>query len=173
MEKGLLIVFTGDGKGKTTAALGLAMRSCGHRMRVCMIQFVKGKWKSGETDAARRFEDLMEIHTLGKGFVKTEKDIERHRKGAKQAWEFTKEILKSSKYRVVILDELTYLIKYKMIDEDEVVETLARKPEDLHIIVTGRKAPQSLIDAADLVTEMCDIKHPHKVGVRAQQGIEF
>jgi cob(I)alamin adenosyltransferase len=173
MEKGLLIVFTGNGKGKTTAALGLAMRACGHRMRVCMIQFVKGKWKSGETEAARRFEDLMEIHTMGKGFVKTEKDIERHRAVAKQAWEFAQDILMSSKYRFVILDELTYLIKYKIIDEVEVVQTLARKPADLHIIVTGREAPESLIDVADLVTEMRDIKHPHRVGVKAQRGVEY
>ncbi len=173
MKKGLLIVLTGSGKGKTTAALGMAMRACGHRMRVCMIQFVKGKWKTGEIDAARRYRDLMEIHTLGKGFVRNQKDIERHRKVAKQAWEFTKDVLKSSKYQVVILDELTYLIKYKMIEEDEVVEILARKPEDLHIIVTGREAPETLIDAADLVTEMRNIKHPHRIGMRAQRGIEF
>ena len=173
MKKGLLIVFTGNGKGKTTAALGLALRSCGHKMRVCMIQFVKGKWKSGECEAVKRFKGLIDIYTLGKGFIYNSEDIERHKESAKEAWQFAKKIMSSEEYSVVILDELTYLIKYRIIQEKEVVKFLSNKRNDLHVVVTGRKAPQSLIYAADLVTEMRDVKHPLKKGIKGQKGIEY
>jgi len=173
MKKGLLIVFTGNGKGKTTAALGLALRAFGHNFRVCIIQFVKGKWKTGEMMAAGRFEGIMDFFVKGRGFLFNSKDIVRDREAAKEAWKFAKGVMTSLQYRMVILDELSYLIKYKMIEEDEVVDFLSKKRADLHVIVTGRDAPDSLIDLADLVTEMREIKHPFKSGIKAQKGIEF
>jgi cob(I)alamin adenosyltransferase len=173
MKKGLLIVFTGKGKGKTTAALGLAMRALGHKRRVCFIQFIKGSWKTGELVSAKRFDELMDVFTMGKGFILDEKNMEKHKKAALEAWQFAKKVILSEKYDIVILDELTYLIKYKMIEEIEAVAFLTGKPKDLHVIVTGRGAPRSMIEAADMVTEMKTVKHPLEIGIESQKGIEF
>jgi len=171
--RGLLIVNTGKGKGKTTAALGLALRALGHGMRVCVIQFIKGKWKSGEVEAAKRFDDLLDMHVLGRGFTWESEDLEEDTRVAQEAWRFAKETLGAGRHDVVILDELTYLIKYEMVSEAEVLEALASRPQGMHVVVTGRDASPSLIEAADLVTEMQAVKHPFEQGVTAQKGIEF
>lgn len=173
VKKGLLLVYTGKGKGKTTAALGLIFRALGHGFKVGMIQFIKGNWKYGELNSSKRFEELLDFHVLGRGFTWESKDIEKDIQVAQEAWAFAKEIINSGKYQLVVLDELTYLIKYKMVAEDEIVGFLKNRPEDLHVVVTGRDAPQSLIDTADLVTEMTEIKHPYHAGVKAQKGIEY
>jgi cob(I)alamin adenosyltransferase len=173
LKKGLLIINTGDGKGKTTAALGTAFRALGHGLRVCVIQFIKGSWKYGELEAAKRFSDLMEFHVMGKGFTWKSKDLEEDKKVAGQAWIKAKDAILSGAFDLIILDELTYLMIYKMVPEEEIIETLLYKPENLHIVVTGRDAPKALIDAADMVNEMGEIKHPFREGIRAQRGIEF
>jgi len=172
-KKGLLIVYTGKGKGKTTAALGLTFRAIGHGLNTCIIQFIKGSWKYGELESAKRFEDLLDFHVLGRGFTWKSDDIEKDIKLAKEAWSFAKNIINSEKYKLVILDELTYLIKYKMVDEHEIVSFLSNRPKDMHIVVTGRDAPESLIEIADLVTEMKEVKHPYHAGIKAQKGIEY
>lgn len=172
MTKGLLMVNTGNGKGKTTAALGLIFRALGHGHKVCLIQFLKGSWKYGELEAAERFKDLLDVHVLGKGFTWTSTK-EVHTEAGLKAWEFAKETLGSGKYQLVVLDELTYLMNYGMVPEEEVVDCLAHRPEGLHVVVTGRDAPPSLIRIADLVTEMREVKHPYQSGVQAQKGIEY
>jgi cob(I)alamin adenosyltransferase len=173
MEKGLLIVHTGNGKGKTTAALGLAMRALGHKQKVCVIQFIKGGWQYGELLSAKRFEDLLDFHVMGNGFTWTSREIRQDREIARQAWDFAKTQIASDKYQLVILDELTFLMTFGFIRQAEVIEELNRKREDLHVVVTGRDAPQALIDAADIVTDMIEMKHPFKNGIKAQKGIEF
>ena len=173
MKRGLIVVFTGKGKGKTTAALGCAFRAIGHGCRVCMIQFVKGTWKSGELVTVKRFSDLMELHTLRKGFITSADDVEKYRDAALEAWEFSKKVIHQLKYDMVILDELTYLTKYSLISERDVLDVLTHKPEGIHLIITGRDAPVSLVNAADLVTEMKEIKHPLKGGIKCQKGIEY
>ncbi len=173
MNKGLLIVNTGNGKGKTTAALGLAMRALGHGLKVCIIQFIKGSWKYGELDAATRFEELLDVHVMGKGFTWKSQDLEADKKLAQEAWEFAKRILALGKYQMVVLDELTYLIKFHFIPEDEIVDVLTTRRDDMHVVVTGRDASPALLEAADLVTEMIARKHPFKDGIKAQRGIEF
>jgi cob(I)alamin adenosyltransferase len=173
LKRGLLIVFTGNGKGKTTAALGCAFRALGHRCRVCMIQFIKGPLKSGELQTVKEFGGRMEIHPMGKGFIWNEKDLERNRGIALRAWEYAKSALSAPGYDLVILDELTYLVKFGLLGESELLAALEARPSNLHVIVTGRDAPASLIEAADLATEMNEIKHPLREGIRAQKGIEF
>ncbi len=173
MAKGLLIVNTGDGKGKTTAALGQVFRALGHGFRICVIQFIKGSWKYGELEAGKQFPDQLEIHVMGRGFTWKSEDIDKDIKVAQEAWDFAKQVVLSNKYDLIVLDELTYLISYGMVAEEEVVNFLKLRPEKLHVVVTGRGASQSLMDAADLVTEMKDIKHPFAAGVKAQPGIEF
>ena len=173
MGKGLLIVNTGNGKGKTTAALGLALRALGHGLPVSIIQFIKGTWKYGELFSVKRFEDLLDFHVMGKGFVWKAENAHRHNKAAQDAWALAKKSLKAKKYRVVVLDELTYCMHYGFIPEAEVVDVLCRRRKDLHVVVTGRDAPKTLIDAADLVTEMREIKHPFQNGIKGQKGIEF
>lgn len=173
MKKGLLIVLTGNGKGKTTSALGMAFRAMGHGLKVCIIQFIKGSWKYGELESAKRFSDLLDFYVLGKGFTWQSENLEEDIKIAREAWDFAKETINSNKYEMIILDELTYLIKYKMVSEEEIVNFLLNRPENLTVVVTGRDASKLLIDSADLVTEMVSIKHPYDVGVKAQKGIEF
>ncbi|CAN2046616.1 Corrinoid adenosyltransferase [Candidatus Magnetomoraceae bacterium gMMP-13] len=173
MKKGLLMVNTGNGKGKTTASLGLAVRALGHGFKVCIIQFIKGNWKYGELKLAEHFDDLLEFHVMGKGFTWKSDNIEEDIEIAKKAWEFAKEKIFSNKYKLIILDELTYLISYEMVNENEVIEKLSNRPEGLNIVVTGRDACPALIDIADMVTEMKNIKHHYKEGIRAQKGIEF
>ena len=173
MKKGLLIVNTGNGKGKTTAALGQAFRAMGHQLNVCMIQFIKGSWKYGELYAKDRFDDLMDFHVMGKGFTFESDNLDEDIKIARAGWDIAKAALMSDKYFLVILDEFTYLLKYNFIDKDDVITCLQQRRADLHVIITGRDAPQSIIDAADLVTVMQEVKHPLKAGVKAQKGIEF
>ena len=173
MKKGLLMVFTGNGKSKTTAAIGQALRAVGHGFKVCFIQFIKGSWKYGELIAAERFEDLLEWHVLGRGFTWKSDNLAKDIEVAQKAWDFAKEVINSGKFQMVILDELTYLITYKMVSETEVLQILASRSEHVHVIITGRDATQSLIDAADLVTEMKEIKHHFHEGIKAQRGIEF
>jgi cob(I)alamin adenosyltransferase len=173
MKRGLLILYTGDGKGKTTAALGTALRGLGHDYRICMIQFVKGPWITGEWKALDVFGERMRIHATGKGFIRNTKDMDRDRAAAKEAWQLAKETLTSTDYDMVILDEVTYLLKYGMVEEDEVCDHLRDRRADLHVVVTGRNAPECLIELADMVTEMREIKHPLRRGIKAQRGIEF
>lgn len=173
MKKGLLIVLTGNGKGKTTSALGMAFRAIGHDFKVCVIQFIKGSWKYGELESAKRFDDHLDFHVMGKGFTWDSDNLEEDTKIAREAWDFAKEVINSGKYKMVVLDELTYLIKYKMVDEKEIVDFLLNRPEDLSVIVTGRDASKLLIESADLVTEMVSIKHPYESGIKAQKGIEY
>ncbi len=169
----MLLVFTGNGKGKTTAALGQAFRALGHGMRVAVIQFIKGSWKYGEMEAAKRFPDQLDFHVMGRGFTWKSDDLTKDIAKARTAWQFTCNLLQHNQHQLVILDELTYLVTYKMITEEDLLAGLARRPKDMHVVVTGRNASPGLIDAADLVTEMCEIKHPYKKGVKARKGIEF
>ncbi|MBM4326916.1 MAG: cob(I)yrinic acid a,c-diamide adenosyltransferase [Deltaproteobacteria bacterium] len=173
MKRCLLMVYTGNGKGKTTAAIGQAVRAMGQGMKVCFIQFLKGSWKYGELTAAERFSDLMEFHVLGRGFTWKSEDLEKDIAVARAAWELAKEKILSAEFQMVVLDELTYLIQYNMVEEAEIVGFLSARPANLHVVVTGRDASEALIQAADLVTEMREIKHPYSAGVKAQKGIEF
>ena len=173
MSQGLLIVNTGDGKGKTTAALGQAFRAVGHGFRVCFLQFLKGSWKYGELEAAKRFEDLMEIRALGRGFTWKSEDLNEDIQSARDAWDLAKQVIASGKFKMVVLDELTYLITYGMVPEEDILNTLRNRPPELHVVVTGRDATPGLIELADMVTEMNEIKHPFRNGIKAQRGIEF
>lgn len=171
-RKALVIVNTGSGKGKTTAALGLLLRAWGRGMRVCMLQFIKTTTGNyGENRAARKLG--VELIPLGKGFTWLSKDIERDKALASRCWALAEEKLYSGEYDVVILDELTYALTYGWLPVDEVLEALRGRPEGVHVVITGRDAPPELVEFADLVTEMREIKHPYKQGVKAQPGIEF
>ena len=175
-KKGLIIVHTGPGKGKTTAALGIALRAVGQGLKVLMVQFIKGSWHYGELDAARMLgEDRFKILPMGRGFVKvgTEKPEPEDVRLVEQAWKFGSEKIKSGEYDLVILDEINYAISYKMLDPEMVTETLKHKPEMVHVILTGRNAHPSIIELADLVTEMREVKHPYQKGILAQRGIEY
>lgn len=172
-RKGLVILNTGNGKGKTTAALGLLMRSWGQDLRVVMLQFLKaktGKW--GEVRAAQRMG--VEVIPLGKGFSWMSENIEQDRAVAQECWRQCREKIESGLYDVVIMDEITYTLKYHWLEIEEILSTLRQRDPNMHIVITGRDAPEELIEFADLVTEMREIKHPYKLqGVRAQKGIEF
>jgi cob(I)alamin adenosyltransferase len=173
MKKGLLMVFTGDGKGKTTSALGLALRSAGHGKKVCFIQFIKGSWKYGELAAMEKHRELIDFHVMGKGFTWKSENIEEDKAAAREAWEFARGAISSGEYALVVLDEFTYLLNYGMIDPEEAMATLSQKPTDLHVAVTGRYAPEELTEKADMVSEIRAVKHPYTEGVKAQKGIEF
>ncbi|MEQ9642843.1 MAG: cob(I)yrinic acid a,c-diamide adenosyltransferase [Alphaproteobacteria bacterium] len=178
IEKGLLIVHTGKGKGKSTAAFGLVMRALGHGFPVGIVQFVKGKWQTGERGVLERFPDLVTIRTMGEGFTWETQDRQRDIAAAKAAWAAACEMIEACRgpepaYKLLLLDELNIVLRYDYLDLDEVVRVLRDRPKDLHIVVTGRNAKEPLIDAADLVTEMTMVKHPFRAGVKAQQGIEF
>lgn len=173
MTKGLLIVHTGTGKGKTTAAIGMALRAAGHDLPVCFIQFIKGSWHYGEIDGFKRFAGLIDLHVMGRGFTWKSEDIEHDALLAREAWAFARETIQSGRYHTVVLDEFTYLLHYGMLDIETCLECLRNRPPQQHVVITGRYAPPRLIDAADLVTEMQAIKHPYSSGVKAQQGIEF
>lgn len=173
MKKGLLIVNTGDGKGKTTAALGLAMRAAGHGLKVCFIQFIKGSWKYGELEAVKKFSDTIDFYVMGKGFTWKSEDLEKDRAAAHDGWGFAQAAMAGGQYQLLVLDEFTYLLMYNMIDLQPVLETLTARPTNLHVVITGRGAPPALIEAADLVTEMQPVKHPLQQGIKAQKGIEF
>ncbi len=172
-EKGLLIVHTGKGKGKTTAAMGLAMRCIGQGMKVGIVQFVKGVWATGEREVLAKFPELCVFTAMGEGFTWDTQDRQRDVAAAARAWEKAKEMMADPSYRMVILDELNIVLRYDYLPFEEVLETLRGKPRDLHVVVTGRNARDDLIEAADLVTEMTQVKHPFRSGVKAQAGVEF
>jgi cob(I)alamin adenosyltransferase len=172
-ERGLLIVHTGKGKGKSTAAFGMVLRCLGHGMRVGIVQFVKGVWSTGERIALERFGDLVTCRAMGEGFTWDTQDRARDIAAARNAWETAKAMLSNPSYRLVLLDELNIVLRYDYLPIDDVVAVLKAKPRDQHVIVTGRNARPELIEAADLVTEMTLVKHPFRSGVKAQRGIEF
>ena len=170
---GLLVVHTGKGKGKSTAAFGMVCRAIGHGMKVAVIQFVKGKWETGERKVLEAFPDQVDIRTMGEGFTWDTQDLGRDIEAARLAWKQAKEMMADPSYGMILMDELNIVLRYDYLQIEEVVETLAGKREDLHIIVTGRNAKDPLIDAADLVTDMTMVKHPFRSGFKAQAGIEF
>jgi cob(I)alamin adenosyltransferase len=172
-EKGLIIVHTGTGKGKTSAALGMVFRALGHGMRVGVVQFTKGAIETGEAAFAKQMEGQIDFYTLGEGYTWETQDRARDTAVAAKAWEQARELIGDPRYQIVVLDELNIVLKYGYVPLDNVLETLRRKREGLHIIVTGRNAKEELIDLADLVTEMKLIKHPYKSGIKAQKGIEY
>jgi cob(I)alamin adenosyltransferase len=173
IEKGLLIVHTGKGKGKSTAAFGMVMRCLGHGLRVGVVQFVKGRWETGERGLLERFPDLVTINTMGIGFTWETQDRARDIAAARAAWEQAKALMADPAYKLLLLDELNIVVRYDYLPIAEIVETLKSRRPDLHVIVTGRNAKPELIEAADLVTEMTMVKHPFRSGVKAQAGIEF
>lgn len=172
-ERGLVIVHTGTGKGKSTAAFGLVLRCLGHGMRVGIVQFVKGAWATGERTVLARFPDLVTMRAMGEGFTWETQDRARDIAAARAAWELAKAMIADPGFRLVLLDELNIVLRYDYLPVDEVVAALKGKPRDLHVVVTGRNAKPELIEIADLVTEMKLVKHPFRVGVKAQAGIEF
>ncbi len=172
-EKGLLIVNTGPGKGKSTAAFGLIMRALGYEWPVGIVQFIKGAWETGERKALERFPDLVRWYSMGEGFTWETQDKARDIAAAEAAWAKVKELMADPRIRLLVLDELNIALRYDYLPLLEVVDTLKARRPDLHIVVTGRNAKPELIEAADLVTEMGLIKHHFSAGVKAQQGIEF
>src|SRR6202045_5166940 len=172
-ERGLLIVHTGAGKGKSTAAFGMVMRCLGHGMRVGIVQFIKGAWDTGERHVLERFPDLVTCRAMGEGFTWETQDRARDIAAARAAWETAKAMIADPSHSMVLLDELNIVLRYDYLPLDEVVAVLKAKRRDLHVVVTGRNARPELMEAADLVTEMTLVKHPFRAGVKAQPGIEF
>ncbi|MEW5795697.1 MAG: cob(I)yrinic acid a,c-diamide adenosyltransferase [Candidatus Zixiibacteriota bacterium] len=175
-KKGLLIVYTGNGKGKTTAALGMCVRAVGYGWRACVIQFVKGSWKYGELEGIKRLAPEVELRVVGEGFVgiiDDDKDIEVHRQAAREGLEQVKEILVSGRFPLVILDELNVAMDLGLVSADAVRDLLACRSDKQHLVITGRGAPDWLLEIADLVTEMREVKHPFQKGVLAQKGIDW
>ncbi|MGI0046222.1 MAG: cob(I)yrinic acid a,c-diamide adenosyltransferase [Nitrosotalea sp.] len=177
MEKdGLVIVYTGKGKGKTTAALGMALRAVGYDYKVCMIQFIKGSWHYGEMTSSKRLEPEFELTAVGKGFVGIMDDkspIEDHKKIADEALVIAKEKISSGKYNIVILDEINYAVNLGLIQLDDVIKLIRERPRNVNLVLTGNHVKDEIIELADLVTEMKEIKHPFKSGIRAKKGIDF
>ena len=175
-SKGLLIVYTGDGKGKTTAALGMCVRAVGYDWKVCLIQFVKGSWKYGELKGIKRLEPNVEIHTVGEGFVgivDDDKGFDEHRSAAQKGVEFAIEKIRSGEYRLIILDELNVAVNLGLVTGEEVEAIIDACGPDQHRVITGRDATEELKERADLVTEMLEVKHPYQKGVLAQKGIDW
>jgi cob(I)alamin adenosyltransferase len=174
-DKGLLIVNTGSGKGKTSAALGMVFRHIGHGMPVAVVQFIKSPtWDTGEAKLLARFPDLVTLHIMGEGFTWETQDRARDIAAARVAWERAQALIRDDRHRLVLLDELNIVLRYDYLPVDEVVAFLRdEKPADKHVVVTGRNAPPTLVEAADLVTEMTLVKHPFRQGIKAQKGIEF
>ena len=172
-EKGLLIVHTGTGKGKSTAAFGLALRMLGRGMRVGVVQFIKGVWHTSERDALAKFGDQVSWHSMGEGFTWETQDLARDIEAAERAWGKAQELMADPSFALVILDELNIALRYDYLALDKVLAVLAARRPDLHVAITGRNAKPKLIEAADLVTEMVPVKHHFAAGVKAQAGIEF
>jgi cob(I)alamin adenosyltransferase len=170
--RGLLLVYTGNGKGKTTAALGLVFRALGRKLPVAVVQFIKGKWKTGERLFAETLPGLT-FQVMGKGFTWESDDLSRDKQAAIDAWAAARGFIEGGAHRVVVLDELTYVINYGFVDGAEVIAALRGRPPHVHVVVTGRNAPAELIAAADLVTEMTAIKHPFEQGRKAEPGIDY
>src|SRR5688572_27803469 len=173
IEKGLLIVHTGKGKGKSTAAFGLVFRALGNGMKVGIVQFVKGRWQTGERAALEKFGDQVTINTMGEGFTWETQDRARDIAAARAAWEKAKMLVMDEEHRLVVLDELNIVLRYDYLDLRDVLEVLQARPPMKHVVVTGRNARDELIEVADLVTEMEQRKHPFRSGAKAQLGLEF
>jgi cob(I)alamin adenosyltransferase len=169
---GLLLVYTGHGKGKTTAALGLVFRALGRGMRVAVVQFIKGKWKTGERLFAETLPGLTFL-VMGRGFTWESDDLSRDRLAAEAAWREAATLIAGGEHQVVVLDELTYALNYGFVPLADLLETLRQRPAHMHVLITGRNAPAALLEAADLVTEMRSLKHPFQQGRKAQIGIDF
>ena len=175
-KKGLTIVYTGKGKGKTTAALGIALRATGYSKKICMIQFIKGSWHYGEMDSSKRLEPEFEMIAVGKGFVGILDDKspkEDHGKIAQEAIKISKEKIQSEKYDIVILDEINYAVNLQLISVKDVINLIRSKPDNLDLVLTGNYAKDEVIEMADLVTEMKQVKHPFQRGIKAKEGIDF
>ena len=172
-EKGLVIVHTGKGKGKSTAAFGMVFRALGNGMKVGVVQFVKGKWGTGERAILEKLGDQVTMETMGEGFTWETQDRQRDIDAARSAWEKAKAMIMDDEHAMVLCDELNIVLRYDYLPIEEILETLRNKPEMKHVIITGRNAKDELIDFADLVTDMTMIKHPFRDGVKAQLGIEF
>jgi cob(I)alamin adenosyltransferase len=172
---GLTLVFTGNGKGKTTSSLGMAFRAWGQGMRILVLQFIKGGWKYGELKAAEALGERFEMRQAGKGFIMDmdEEKMAEHRKAASEALKNAEEEMASGKYDMIILDEINYAISYGLVDKDEVIKLVKNKPLQLHLVLTGRDVQPEIVELADLVTEMKEIKHPFAQGIKAQKGVEF
>ena len=173
VEKGLIIVHTGKGKGKSTAAMGMVCRTIGHNMKVGIIQFIKGAWATGEKQVFDAFPHLVTMQAMGEGFTWETQDKARDIAAAMKAWEAAKAMILDPEIRLVVCDEINVALRYDYIPLADVLETLAARPENSHVVLTGRNAAEELIEAADLVTEMTLLKHPFRSGVKAQAGIEF
>ncbi|NRA66289.1 MAG: cob(I)yrinic acid a,c-diamide adenosyltransferase [Pseudobacteriovorax sp.] len=171
-RKGILIVYTGDGKGKTTAAFGMAFRALGRGFRVAVIQFIKGKWYTGERHFAKKTPGI-DLDVMGKGFTWESKDLNKDKAAAQKAWEKAKTQIQSEDYQIVILDEITYAINYGFINIDDVVSQLKQRPAAVTVVITGRNAPDEIVEIADLESEMTLKKHPYNEGHRALLGIDF
>lgn len=175
-KDGLVIVYTGGGKGKTTAALGMALRAVGHGKRICMIQFIKGSWHYGEMDSAGRLAPEFEMTAAGRGFVGIVDDKsprEDHRDAAQEAARISRERISSNQYDLVILDEINYAVDLGLVDLQDVIGMIRTKPEGLDLVLTGNHVRREVIDLADLVTEMREIKHPYRAGIKARRGVDF
>ncbi len=173
VEKGVLAVHTGPGKGKSTAAFGLALRALGHGKRIVVVQFIKGAWVTGERAALERFDDLVEWHTMGEGFTWETQDRSKDIAACARAWEVAQAALKRDDVALVVLDELNIALRYDYLPLEQVLEDLKARPEMQHVVITGRNAKPALVEAADLVTEMTLVKHHFSAGVKAQAGFEF
>ncbi len=173
IEKGLLIVHTGPGKGKSTAAFGLALRMVGRGRKTAVVQFIKGAWTTGERDVLERFGPLVEWHTMGEGFTWETQDRDRDVAACRRAWNVTRGLLSRADLSLVVLDELNIALRYDYLPLEEVLSALSARPPMQHVVITGRNARPALIEAADLVTEMTQVKHHFAAGVKAQEGIEF
>jgi len=176
VENGLVIVYTGKGKGKTTAALGIALRAVGYNQKVCMLQFIKGSWHYGEMTSSKRLEPEFELTAIGKGFVGIIDDkssIEEHKKIAEEALRVAQRKINSKEYNIIILDEINYAIKLGLINLEDVLEIISSKPQNVSLVLTGNYVRDEIIERADLVTEMREIKHPFKSGIKAKKGIDF
>jgi cob(I)alamin adenosyltransferase len=171
-RKGLLLVYTGHGKGKTTAALGIVFRALGRGLKVAVVQFIKGKWKTGERTYAETLPELTFL-VMGRGFTWESDDLSRDKEAAEKAWQEAAALIRGGEHAIVVLDELTYVINYDFVPLADVLALLRERPAHVHVVVTGRNAPDEMVEMADLVTEMKSIKHPFEKGIAAQPGIDF
>ncbi|WP_417623307.1 cob(I)yrinic acid a,c-diamide adenosyltransferase [Paremcibacter congregatus] len=172
-DHSLLLVNTGDGKGKSTAAFGTVIRALGVGWNVGIVQYIKGTWKTGEKEFFKRFDDLVTLRAMGEGFTWNTQDRERDIKAARAAWDLSCEMMQSGAYQLVLLDELNIVLRNGYLPVEEVIEQVGKRHKDTHVIITGRNAPDALIEVADLVTEMKKVKHPFDAGIKAVQGLDF
>ncbi len=172
-ERGIVLVHTGNGKGKSSSAFGMVARALGHKMQVGVVQFIKGATSTGEEQFFRRFPEQVHYHVMGEGFTWDTQDKSRDITAAQQGWSVACELLTNPEIRLVILDELNLVLKYHYLEIDSVLEVLKARPPMQHVVITGRAAPQAIIDYADTVTEMRDVKHAYRAGIKAQPGVEL